>query len=172
MRPIPAARLAALLAPLLAAPALPSEVPEETHEVRPSGGAGEVQTVWWPDGRVRQSARIVDGRAQGAVLRFYESGLPMEQETFDAGIRDGIYRSWYPDGQLFQQGTYAGGLETGRWTTWRRSGEIAEIVRVEAGRVVGVEHSSGEAIRPSQAPPSVRMRPWLRHRRILDATRP
>lgn len=146
--------------------------PDGTKRGRAEFRMGEVsgiQTLWHPNGQVLASGRIVDGRPDGPHRRFYEDGTPKEVETFDSGVRQGPYRSWYSNGSPFQEGRYEGGSETGRWTTYHRTGEVAEVVRVDRGRVASVERSTDEKVLPSDAPRAIRMRPLARFIPVMDS---
>lgn len=94
-------RLAAALAPVLAACATASTVcPDGT----------EVGRRIYSGGAEAEGCRRPDGVRQGPEVRFYESGARMIEGGYADGAQDGVWRYYFNQGTLWRQDRWADGV--------------------------------------------------------------
>jgi len=109
---------------------------------------GKIET-YWPNGNLKETGIITDGKKDNLWEYYYENGNPKEVEFFTNGLLNGIreqygsggqlnIRATYKDGKLdgpwiyidpfdgwlYQKGQYKFGKKTGTWTFFTIFGEI------------------------------------------------
>ena len=105
--------------------------------------------IYWPNGNLKETGIITDGKKDNLWEYYYENGNPKEVEFFTNGLLNGIreqygsggqlnIRATYKDGKLdgpwiyidpfdgwlYQKGQYKFGKKTGTWTFFTIFGEI------------------------------------------------
>lgn len=81
---------------------------------------------WHPSGQLRRSIQFNNGKADGQIELFREDGTLQEIQTYDKGVRKGLWKSFYPDGKTpLMEFTYEGdaGSETGTRIVYYKSGK-------------------------------------------------
>ena len=77
----------------------------------------EVETEYWPSGKVKWERSYKDGKLDGVSRGYDEAGTLREEVNYRNGKKNGIYRSYYSDGTLRVEGNYKDGLKDGVETT-------------------------------------------------------
>ena len=81
------------------------------------------QVEHWPNGRIREIARRVNGEQHGRQQRWYEDGQPEYDLTYEHGKEHGRHRAWYPDGQLEYDINCEYDVRHGRTQGWYEDGQ-------------------------------------------------
>ena len=79
-----------------------------------------------PDGSRAQIGSYVNGKLDGRVTRWHETGLKKNDASYLSGDLDGPWRAWYPYGSPASRGGYRYGLREGRWIFHDKHGAIDE----------------------------------------------
>jgi len=75
---------------------------------------------------VELSARLVDGRFEGAFERYYRDGALFSRGAYRAGRWHGPFESFYADGSTWMQGTYDDGVLDGPYVAYDEAGGVTE----------------------------------------------
>jgi len=102
----------------------------------PSLVCAEVETEYWPDGKVRWEKTYKDGKLDGVTKEYDETGTLREEIHFKDGKKDGIYRSYYSDGKLRTEGNHKDGLKDGAETTYLRWENKKTVSTYQNGKVI------------------------------------
>lgn len=102
--------------------------------------AGRPDGRWvllYPDGQFRGIVEYKLGIMHGLYMRSYPTGLEEEEGRMEHGLREGLWRFWYNDGQIKKEGEYRRDLLEGEWKFWEPDGTLTQILRFDAGLLVG-----------------------------------
>ena len=107
--------------------------------------SGPVVTTFRDDpDAIEMSARLVDGRLDGAYERFYRDGSLFGVGAYRAGTWDGPFESFYRDGALWMRGRYEGGALDGPYVAYAEDGSVQEEGVYAAGTPCGRWMIDGE----------------------------
>ncbi len=93
---------------------------------------------------IEMSARLVDGRLDGAYQRFYRDGSLFSAGAYRAGVWNGSFESFYRDGTLWMRGRYAEGVLDGPYWAYAEDGSMQEEGVYAAGTPCGRWVIAGE----------------------------
>lgn len=100
---------------------------------------GSVVSVFREDPEaVELSARLVDGRFEGAYERFYRDGSVFGRGEYRAGVWHGPFESFYQDGSVWMRGRYVDGDLDGPYRAFAEDGAVQESGVYAAGEPCGV----------------------------------
>jgi antitoxin component YwqK of YwqJK toxin-antitoxin module len=96
---------------------------------------------YWPSGRKKFEATLVNGSFHGIVRAWYESGQTHIESAYSYGVADGLSTTWFENGHLQKQGHVANGMEEGVWTEWHANGNKKEEGTYRSGQMLGLSRS-------------------------------
>ena len=105
----------------------------------PSLVCAEVETEYWPNGKVRWERTYKDGKLDGFSKEYDEAGTLREETHFKDGKKDGIYRSYFSDGKLRTEANYKDGLKDGAETTYLRWENKKTVSTYQKGKAVNTK---------------------------------
>ena len=87
-----------------------------------------LQKKYYPNGRLMQESRFVNGVAEGMLRTYYPSGKLESERMYVNNTREGLQRGYYESGKLSIEGYMKGGKQEGILKVYRENGQIfAEI---------------------------------------------
>ena len=99
----------------------------------------EVETEYWPNGKVRWERTYKNDKLDGVSKQYDEAGTLREETNFKDGKKDGIYRSYYSDGKLRTEVNYKDGLKDGAETTNLRWENKKTVSTYQNGKVINTK---------------------------------
>jgi antitoxin component YwqK of YwqJK toxin-antitoxin module len=99
----------------------------------------QVETDYWPNGKVKWERSYKDGKLDGVSKEFDEAGTLREEENYNNGKKNGIYRSYYSDGTLRVEGNYKDGLKDGAETTHLRWENKKTVSTYQNGKAINTK---------------------------------
>ena len=105
----------------------------------PSLVCAQVETEYWPNGKVRWERTYKDGKLDGVSKEYDETGTLREEVQFKDGKKDGIYRSYYSDGKLRTEATYKDGLKDGAEITYLRWEHKKTVSTYQNGKAINTK---------------------------------
>lgn len=110
----------------------------------------EVQTEYFPDGRIKSSGPVKNGLPFGAHRTYDDSGKVVKADIYDSGrvvaegildeanLQQGNWKEFHPNGQLSAEGTYVNGVRVGAWKFYYMNGSKFEEGKYDQrGRPIG-----------------------------------
>jgi antitoxin component YwqK of YwqJK toxin-antitoxin module len=104
----------------------------------------DVQTEYYPSGKVRIRATYKDDRPEGVWREYDEEGKIEKSYIYKNGIvigegivtengeKDGFWKEFYENGQLRAEGNYNKDRKTGEWKFYHRNGKIEQTGAYES----------------------------------------
>ena len=74
----------------------------------------EERTMHWPNGKVRETRRMLGGKKHGRRQGWYPTGQLQYDDNFDHGTEHGRQQAWYENGQPQYNDWYERGMEWDR----------------------------------------------------------
>ena len=105
----------------------------------PSLVCAEIETEYWPNGKVRWERTYKDGKLDGISKQYDEAGTLREEIPFKNGKIEGIYRSYYSDGKLRTEANYKDGLKDGVETTHLRWENKKTVSTYQNGKAINTK---------------------------------
>jgi antitoxin component YwqK of YwqJK toxin-antitoxin module len=99
----------------------------------------EVETEYWPNGKLRWERIYKDGKLDGVSKEYDEEGNLLEEIHFKDGKKDGLYRRYYSDGKLRTEGNYKNGLKDGIETTYLRWENKKTVSTYQNGKAINTK---------------------------------
>lgn len=99
----------------------------------------EIETEYWPNGKVRWERTYKDGKLDGVSKEYDEAGTLREEIHFKDGKKEGIHRSYYSDGKLRTEVNYKDGLKDGAETTHLRWENKKTISTYQNGKAINTK---------------------------------
>lgn len=97
-----------------------------------------------PNGNIKTELHINNGRINGNVYIFFESGAKNEVRAYANGIMHGLWVTWNEAGQKIAEANYVDGLKHGKWYVWDENGTLLYDMTYEMGRRSGTWRMFGE----------------------------
>lgn len=115
---------------------------------------------YYDSGQLKLRRSVVDGKAEGLWMEWYETGIPRfigewqqgkghgqwmyfhengqlrARETVDQDIWHGISESWYANGQKRAEGHHQQGQKHGTWNYWNEDGSHQQTEQYTNGTVI------------------------------------
>lgn len=101
------------------------------------------------NGNVIESGVLVNGKPEGKVTKYDESGRAVLFQNFQNGIvseeglfdendlKTGEWKEFYTDGKIKSKGNYNNGLKEGEWTFWFENGNVEQKGKFIKGKPNG-----------------------------------
>lgn len=105
--------------------------------------APEIVVERYASGHVRRISEYRDGKLDGVVRGWYESGAPMLRYHYRNGESEGLQQVWYPSGQIFTSFHHLAGHEIGQQQMWNADGSIRSNYVIRDGRRYGLLGAMG-----------------------------
>ena len=105
-------------------------------------------TEHWPNGRVREIRRGVNGKRHGRQQVWYEGGQPRYDHSYEHGVEHGRLQGWYENGQPWYDQNYERGEKHGRQRRWYSGGQPKYDSNYEHGQQHGRQQAWHEDGRP------------------------
>jgi uncharacterized protein len=97
--------------------------------------------VFWPNGKLKRNAIVVDGLLHGPMCTYYEvSGNIQTISTFQSGEKTGTEFQYFECGKLSGEFTYINGILNGRARTFTQDGDLVYCVYYNNGVLVPSTH--------------------------------
>jgi len=83
--------------------------------------------TWFPDGKPKTSGAITaDGKEDGEIKQYYESGQIRHIWIFNKGVKEGQWEQWYENGQKWTQRDFNNGVLNGKVYVWGEDGVLGK----------------------------------------------
>lgn len=89
---------------------------------------------YYPSGKKRSEATLINGKIDGVFIEYYESGSVAKKENYINDKREGLSETWYENGQKATEMIFYKGYENGLQKAWYETGEL----RVEKKMINGL----------------------------------
>ena len=76
------------------------------------------------ESKLKEEYFVNAGVREGVYRSYYENGQQWEEVNYINGVREGFYKSYYSNGQLWEQVNYINGEREGVFTSYNRNGEL------------------------------------------------
>lgn len=96
------------------------------------------------DGKILYQLPIVDGKASGEALGWYNTGEKMMCRHFKDGLPEGIFEQWWPNGNYRYRFYYSKGKMNGQQLVFYPTGEKRQESNFLNGIVEGVQRNWDE----------------------------
>lgn len=110
---------------------------------RESRAQTDVVVERYASGKIRRISEYQNGKLNGTVRGWYESGAPMLRYHYRNDISEGIQQQWYPSGQLYTSFHHHVGHEEGQQQMWNADGSIRSNYIIRNGRRYGLIGAMG-----------------------------
>ncbi len=77
---------------------------------------------YYPDGQRKREGEYRDGRSEGTLREWSETGQLVLERVMSGGKPHGSSTTWYPNGQIESESTYRNGSLEGSQTLWYEDG--------------------------------------------------
>ena len=96
-------------------------------DIRKSIELAETAIAYHENGTVKLSYRVRNGKLDGVVKRFSDTGKLSSETTYTRGIKEGNYKEYYDNGKVYLDGYFTNKKASGLWTRFYENGIISEI---------------------------------------------
>ena len=97
---------------------------------------------WFETGLLSFQSYYVDGKLEKTSKSWWFNGNLRSESHFKNGIANGIQKQWYKSGEIFKQMTIVDGKEEGMQKAWRRNGKIYNNYEAKNGRIFGLKRAN------------------------------
>ncbi len=87
----------------------------------------------YPDGKVAERLKYVNGKKDGEWLKYFESGKISLRSFYTNGILNGKLEVWFENGRPQYSGFYKNNLREGKWIIYREDGSVRYEINYTAG---------------------------------------
>jgi antitoxin component YwqK of YwqJK toxin-antitoxin module len=110
----------------------------------PPEGRRVVVIERYASGSLKSITPTLDGRRDGIVREWYESGLPRTELGYARGEKTGRHRTWWPTGSLREVGLYWHDARVDEYRAYYSSGAPYERRHYASGHEAGLQQSWSE----------------------------
>jgi antitoxin component YwqK of YwqJK toxin-antitoxin module len=90
-----------------------------------------------PQGKLRSSHQIKNGKKQGEELFYYEDNVfPKLSINWEGDVISGLVKTWYSDGAIESQREFSNNQKMGPALSWYQSGELMSVEEYEEDRLI------------------------------------
>ncbi len=93
------------------------------------------------NGNIAQSVGYYDGKKEGIVKKWFDTGALQKESNYNANQLEGIVQSWWPDGTLSSESHYVNGVRQGVQKRWHPNGQLALSVTMNNGKEEGMQQA-------------------------------
>jgi antitoxin component YwqK of YwqJK toxin-antitoxin module len=86
--------------------------------------------IKYPDGKLKSSGTIANGKKYGLWTHFREDGMKWSECEFENGEAHGKVVSYHPNGQVNYIGYFTGGEKSGSWMFYDMEGKLLKEVNM------------------------------------------
>ena len=102
-------------------------------------------TNYFPNGQVKSTIEFKDGKLNGKIREYNESGVLLKEAYYKEGVLDGAYTSYYSNKNVEVESTYKNGIQCGKFMSYTEDGKILRNGEINEGKFSGIINSYNDS---------------------------